>query len=352
MSDSSKVPFEQLMLDVAYEPLLILNEQMQILTFNESALQLLGETLKGGASLSDLMPSSELDSILRYVFENDEAEFEVQTKIDNRFFRVRTRFYQTSDSEKYIGVAFQDVSELVRLNRARRDMVANISHELRHPIANIRLIIDSLFHDAEKPKRKKSIQSIHDIARETDALMWLVQELLDLSMIESGQAIVKMVDVSLVSIVDETLEIMVEQAAHGQVELVAKIPDSINVLCDKDLIRRVLVNLLHNAMKYSPRNTKITISAEEADGIVTIIVFDRGAGVPESHTGRIFERFYQVDDARTGKEGTGLGLAICKHIVEAHGGQIWAEGVETAGGGKFLFTLLSADADYNNINDV
>ena len=285
--------------------------------------------------------------MFRYVIENRERDFEVQTRINDRFYRVRTRLDVETDEPTQIGVAFQDVTEMVRLNRARRDMVANISHELRNPVAKIRLIIDSLFHEADKPKRKKSIQSLRDIARETDSLQWIVQEMLDLSMIESGQSIVRMVDVPLSEMVMEAVERMAEQAANNNMVVTADVPEDLIVLCDRDLTRRVIINLLHNAIKYSPEDTEIGVVATDNGEHVTVSVYDEGPGIPAEQTGRIFERFYQVDASRTKTEGTGLGLSICKHIIEAHGGKIWAIPSEEAGGGRFAFTLLNANYDHD-----
>jgi two-component system phosphate regulon sensor histidine kinase PhoR len=243
----------------------------------------------------------------------------------------------------FIGLALQDVSELVRLNRARRDMVANISHELRTPIANIRLIIDSLFHEDEKPKRKRSISSIQAIARETDSLLWIMQEMLDLSMIESGQAILRMVEVPLKSLVDEAIERLEDQSESKDLKIVHDVPGEIQVLCDPDQTRRVLVNLLHNAVKWSPQGETINVRAVNGGDEVIVSVVDHGPGVPDDQVERIFERFYQVDPSRSKQGGTGLGLAICKHIVEAHDGRIWAEGNSQSPGGRFMFTLPSAN---------
>jgi two-component system phosphate regulon sensor histidine kinase PhoR len=221
-------------------------------------------------------------------------------------------------------------------------MVANISHELRTPIANIRLIIDSLFHEQEKPKRKESASALRAIARETDSLLWLVQELLDLSMIESGQAILRMVEWSLNELAAEAIERMEDQSDSKDIHIRSEVPEGLLVWADHEQVRRVLINLIHNAIKWSPQGGTITVTAEQdiaADEVI-VSVLDNGPGVPDDQTERIFERFYQIDSSRSGGEGTGLGLAICKHIVEAHGGQIWAEGNQgNTRGGIFRFTL-------------
>ena len=123
-------------------------------------------------------------------------------------------------------------------------------------------------------------------------------------------------------------------------------PQKLDVLCDADQLKRALGNLLHNAIKWSPPGDAVTITAAESGEEVVVTVFDNGPGVADDVRERIFERFYQADVSRSGDEGTGLGLAICKHIIEAHGGSIWAEGNSQGKGGHFLFTVLKADAEF------
>jgi two-component system phosphate regulon sensor histidine kinase PhoR len=290
--------------------------------------------------------SPELESVVLSALEYQEEVFEEQIIINKRHYRVRAQVIQR-DGNRFIGLALQDVSDLVRLNRARRDMVANISHELRKPVANIRIIIDSLFHEDEKPKRKRSISTLQAIARETDSLLWVIQEMMDLSMIESGQSIVRMVELDLRPLVEDAVDRMEDQASQKDIRIVFDVPKKLRVWGDWDLVRRVIVNLLHNAIKWSPKGSKVTVSTSITDEDVTIQVVDEGPGVPDDQVERIFERFYQVNSSRSGGEGTGLGLAICKHIVEAHGGKIWAVGQSQTKGGKFIFTLGRVEEESN-----
>lgn len=328
----------------AYDALLVVDSALTIIAINDSAETLFNVTMAErpiGKLLTEVTRIPELESMVQDALRNEEELFEEQIAIGENFYRVQARVIRR-DGHHFIGLALQDITRLVRLNRARRDMVANISHELRHPIANIRLTIDSLFHDQDKPKRKDSISSLRTIARETDALMWLVQEMSDLAMIESGQSIVRMVDVPLPELVTEAVERMEDQSELKNVKIVRHIPENLRVLCDRDLAQRVLVNLIHNAIKWSPSGEEITVSAVNGGDEVTISVVDNGPGVPDEQVDRIFERFYQVDSSRSAGEGTGLGLAICRHIVQAHGGRIWAEGGK---GGRFRFTLLASEDD-------
>jgi two-component system phosphate regulon sensor histidine kinase PhoR len=342
--DEYKIALALTLSNVAYDALLVVDEDTRILASNESAESLFNNPRPRGRMLVDVTELPELESMVMDALANEEESFEEQIVYKKRFYRVRSRVIRR-DSNLFIGLALQDVSELVRLNRARRDMVANISHELRTPIANIRLIIDSLFHEQDKPKRKQSTSAVRAIARETDSLLWLVQELLDLSMIESGQAILRMVEEPLSEIVAEAVERVEDQSDAKEIEIINEIPSNLQVLADRDQIRRVFINLIHNAIKWSPPREKIRVRASSNDDEVTVNVLDKGPGVPEEFRERIFERFYQVDPARSGGEGTGLGLAICKHIVEAHGGRLWVEdNLETkeGRGGCFKFTLPSA----------
>lgn len=330
------------MANCAYNALIVMNERFEILAINSRAEALFERQRPIGQKLAAVTGSAELDAMVADALANREEILEEQVRIDDDIYRVCTQVVMR-DGHTFICLALEDVTELVRLNRARRDMVANISHELRTPIANIRLIIDDLFHETEKPKRKKSISSIHAIARETDALLWMAEELLDLSMIESGQAIMRMIEVPVRQIVEDVIERMYDQAEDKDLDLAHDVSKHLVALCDEDKIRRVLLNLIHNAVKWSPPGETISVSAQREADEVIISVIDNGPGVPEEFTERIFERFYQVDASRSVGEGTGLGLAICKHIVEAHGGRIWAEGNSKQRGGRFFFTLPAGE---------
>lgn len=335
-------PVHKILADGAYDILLVVNATYQIISANKSAVELFDKDPLIGISLSEIGDLPELELMVSDALVNEEESFEEQMLFKERHYRVRVEVYR-HDSRPYIRIAMSDITQLVKLNRARRDMVANISHELRTPIANIRLIIDNLFHDQDKPKRKESISSLRNIARETENLMWLVQEMSDLSMIESGQSIVRMIENNLHGMVDDAIERLGQRIEVNSIQVVNTVPEHFLVLCDRDLVQRVLVNLIHNATKWSPQGETITIYAENGGDEVTIRVFDNGPGVPPDQVDRIFERFYQVDAARSGGEGTGLGLAICRHIVEAHGGRIWAEDNSGNRGGRFFFTLLSGE---------
>ena len=333
--------------DIAFDVVVLLNEGCTILACNTAAKGLFGDRNPVGKKLDDVIHSPDLIHLVQYVLK-EEGSLEEQFMIAAAHYRAKTQVVHVDGGRRFIGLAMQDITQLVNLNRSRRDLVANISHELRTPITRIRLIIEGLFLDDDRPKRKASIQSLKEIAMETDALLWLAQELLDLSMIESGQSIMKLVKTPLKQIVDDAIERLGSQAEMKDLTIVSHVAEKYDVLCDADQLRRVLANLIHNAVKWSPPREAITITANEQGDEIVISVFDNGPGVPDDLRERIFERFYQADVSHSGNEGTGLGLAICKHIIEAHGGRIRAEGNSHGKGGHFLFTVMKADTNFQD----
>jgi two-component system phosphate regulon sensor histidine kinase PhoR len=236
-------------------------------------------------------------------------------------------------------VVLEDQTDLQRLERVRRDFVANVSHELRTPLASIRLLIETLLAGA-KDDPEVSTQMLNQVIGEVEALTQLAQELLDLSLIEAGQMPMQIARANLREVADNQLQHYEPQARQKQLALKNDVPDELHAEIDQKLIGRVLGNLIHNAIKFTSQGGSITIGATAASDKVTLSVADTGPGIPPEDLPRVFERFYKVDRAR-GTGGTGLGLAIARHVVEAHGGRIWA--VSTFGqGATFYFTIPTA----------
>jgi two-component system phosphate regulon sensor histidine kinase PhoR len=232
-----------------------------------------------------------------------------------------------------VALAINDVTELQRLSRSRRDFVTNISHELRSPLASIRLLTETLQSGA-LDDRELANDLIGKIVDQLDTLNQLAQELLDLSLIESGQAPLRMKVCLLREIVQAQVDRLLPQAERKNLTLTVAVDPNTKVLVDETMIGRVITNLIHNGIKFTDQGG-VTISADtisrlNKDGTpeewVMVNVTDTGMGISQDELPRIFERFYKVDRARWRQQsGTGLGLAIAKHIVEAHGGRIWAE---------------------------
>ena len=239
-------------------------------------------------------------------------------------------------------VLLQDMTTQHRLERMRRDFVSNISHELRTPLASLRALTETL-RDGALDDPGASRRFLDRIETEVDSLAQMVQELLELSRIESGQVPFRFRPCPVSEIVLTPVERMQSLAARKRIDLVVDLPARLpNVLADAERVQQVVTNLVHNALKFSPEGGSITVSANTAASAqtVTVSVADRGIGIPIEDQDRIFERFYKTDRARSGG-GTGLGLAIAKHIVQAHGGSIWVESVLDRGS-AFSFTLTVA----------
>lgn len=236
-------------------------------------------------------------------------------------------------------VSVEDVTELQRLGRARRDFIANISHELRTPLANIDLAAQTLRNvaDTDASLARKMLDQIQ---AQVQTLSWLSQEMMELAQIESGQVLLKLVETELEPVVRRSVTNLLPQAAAKQQSLTLEVPSGLVALIDEQQIGRVINNLVHNAVKFTPEGGAILVRAAVEEDDVRISVQDSGPGIPKEEQGRVFERFYKADRARS-RGGTGLGLAIARHIVEGHGGRIGV--MSTPGqGATFWFTAPRA----------
>ena len=231
----------------------------------------------------------------------------------------------------------QDLTRIRRLETVRRDFISNLSHEIRTPLASLKALTETLQDGAlEDPPAARRF--IDQIQVEVDALTQMATELLELSRIESGQLSLDRQPVSAYDLLISASKRMQLQAERAGVDLrVNRARDLPNVNIDLQRLEQILVNLIHNSVKFTRTGGEIVLFAEAGIGEVRFAVRDTGIGIPADDVPRIFERFYRVDKSRTGS-GTGLGLSIAKHIVEAHGGKIWVESVEGQGS-TFYFTI-------------
>ena len=231
----------------------------------------------------------------------------------------------------------QDLTRVRRLETVRRDFISNVSHELRTPLASLKALTETLQNGALTDPIAGP-RFLGRITTEVDALTQMAQELLDLSRIESGQVELIRAPLAPKKLLTSAADRMKVQAERAGLKLTVRCvddPPMINV--DKSRLEQVLVNLIHNSVKFTKPGGEIFLEAESVIGGVRCAVRDTGVGIPAESLSRIFERFYRVDKSRTGS-GTGLGLSISKHIVEAHGGKIWAES-EEGRGSVFYFEI-------------
>ena len=316
--------------------LLILDSNRRIIWGNQAAWDLFGRAEPGlGLPFIGLVHDYELNQAIMDAAAGNRPIVR-QAAVDARTLRIRA---QPIEATGGVAVAIEDVTELQRLGRARRDLVANISHEIRTPLANIALAAQTLRNDGTRDAYLKK-RMLDQIDGQVQALSQLSQEMLDLAQIESGQTLLKLVPVDLDPLIKRSVSGLLPQAALKQQHVSLVVPASLRVLADEQQVGRVVTNLVHNALKFTPEGGIISIYAEAVDEDVRISVADTGPGIPEGDQARIFERFYKQDRARS-RGGTGLGLAIARHIVEGHGGKIWVES-QPGKGATFCFTLPSA----------
>ena len=325
------------------EVIVIVDRDLRVTYATPGARSLFGATeTASGLSLITFTRSNELDQLAADALTTDPDSTGVrdfldrQIPIDDRPFRARAVAFGSG-----VVLALSDVSELQRLGRARRDFVANVSHELRTPLTSIRLVLDSLLSGAAHDPREVHA-ALRKIRVEIEALNQMAQELLDLAQIESGRALMRMVPTPVAQLIDKSVERLLPQAVRRSQTVSVEVAPDLVALADVDQVSRAFGNLLHNAIKFTQAEGHIGVRARAADGDVVIEVADDGPGIPPADLPRIFERFFVGDRSRAGG-GTGLGLAIAKHVVEAHGGRIWAESAGRPGQGAiFRFTLPSA----------
>jgi len=234
-------------------------------------------------------------------------------------------------------LVFQDFTRIRRLEMVRRDFVSNVSHELRTPLASLKALAETLMEgalDDPPAARRFLVRMEHEI----DNLTQMVRELLELSRIESGRVPLDRRVISPHELITASIERMQVQAERAGLRVALDIPDDIpNVSADPERMEQVLVNLIHNAIKFTSPGGEIKVGAYAQPGRVVFYVRDTGVGIPPEALSRIFERFYKADRARSGG-GTGLGLSISRHLVEAHEGRIWADSTQGEGS-TFYFSL-------------
>jgi two-component system, OmpR family, phosphate regulon sensor histidine kinase PhoR len=232
---------------------------------------------------------------------------------------------------------FQDMTRQRQIETMRRDFISNVSHELRTPLAALKALTETLQTGAleDPPAAHRFLEQMET---EVDALSLMVTELLELSRIESGRVPLERKPTRPLDIVNPAYERLRLQAERANLTMVIECPEDLPlVLADATRVQQVVTNLLHNAIKFTPPEGKVIVSAQHFDNSIQFSVKDTGVGISPEDLPRIFERFYKVDRARA-KSGTGLGLAIARHLVEAHGGKIWAES-ELSKGSTFYFTI-------------
>jgi two-component system phosphate regulon sensor histidine kinase PhoR len=333
-------PDGRLVLDLVGVAVLHVDDDHVVDEANLAARMLLG-TARGdlvGRTVMEVFLDRHVDDLIADATPTTTATIETTFRsADVRDVVVRAR--RATDGGTWLAV--EDVSEIRRLQLIRAEFIGNLSHELRTPVTNVGLLAETLTRDVEAagdavPARVR--ERVAKIEIEAGHLGQMIAEMLDLSRIESGGPMVLIDEVDPAAVaasVAERLRVYAErQSITLTVETAGDVPA---VRGDEDRLVQALVNLVHNAIKFSPDGGSVVIRIAGRGSEVTIAVSDQGSGIPADARDRIFERFYKVDRARARAGGTGLGLAIARHIVEGHGGRITLESREGRGS---TFTIV------------
>ena len=324
-------------LDQMTDGVLIADADGRILLANPAAEKLLGEGHNlPGRSVAMALRHHQLVEAWRKCQQLGELQIEtVELPASRQFIQVVAIPDRQSGGSLLM---VQDLTRIRRLETVRRDFISNVSHELRTPLASLKALTETLQEGAlEDPPAARRF--LGRIQTEVDALTQMATELLELSRIESGQVPLELKAVSPYKLIHSTVERMKMQAERaGLVIQIDCAPDLPSIRADAPRLEQVLVNLIHNAVKFTRPGGEVTLTASpQQGGFICFLVHDNGVGIPTDDLSRIFERFYKIDRARSGG-GTGLGLSISRHLVEAHGGKIWAESAEGRGS-TFFFTI-------------
>ncbi|NPV55529.1 MAG: PAS domain-containing protein [Anaerolineae bacterium] len=321
------------------DAILIVDRDCIVQLINPAAQRIFGvkDANPVGKSLVEIIRNHQFVELWRKSLESGTQQVMTLEMPPDRLFIQGIASPLEMEEPKSILLVFQDLTRVRRLEIVRRDFVSNVSHELRTPLASMKAVTETLLEGAlDDPPAAK--QFLIRLENEIDNLTQLVQELLELSRIESGRVPVALKPISPAELVAKSAERMQLQAERAGIDLVIDVsPELPFVKADPSRMAQVLVNLIHNAIKFTNPGGTITIRSYLNSNMVIFVVEDTGVGIEPDNLDRIFERFYKTDPARSGG-GTGLGLSIARHLVETHGGKVWAE--STLGvGSKFFFSL-------------
>jgi two-component system phosphate regulon sensor histidine kinase PhoR len=336
------------------EGVLVVNATQRVVFANRSFAGILGLSVppQAGSGLVEWVRQTELLEAVRKVLLGEPlVQSEIVTgTLRQHFFAATVASVGTTGTDGAV-LVLHDITDLRKLERVRRDFVANVSHEFRTPLTAIQGFAETLLAGAmDDPQNRGRFLEI--ILEHSRRLARLTEDLLMLSKMDADRLELETRRIPIGPFIDSCIETAQPRARDKDLSLSVKLAEKIpDIAGDRRRLTEVLQNLLDNAIQYTPAGGQITVSASAADSAVVFTVSDTGIGIPQAEQPRIFERFYRVDVARSRQVGgTGLGLAIAKHLVEGHGGRIWVES-EIGHGSQFHFSVPIFDAGRDSSRD-
>jgi two-component system phosphate regulon sensor histidine kinase PhoR len=326
-------------LDNMTDAVIMIESEGNISLANRAAEKLFDTKETENRSVIQVVRDHEIDELLKLCLKTATTQtVQYESGMSKRYVRA-IAIPVTHNELTSVLLLLQDLTELRNLQTTRRDVIGNISHEFRTPLSGIKAMVETLAGGAIDDE-KTAQDFLTRIDSEVDRLTQLVAELTELSRMETGKAELRKEPVDLNQLVDEVIARLSPQADRQELtisrDFAADLP---SVSADKERVRQIVANLLHNAIKFTPAGGEIKIITRALEKSVAVDIADTGIGIPAEDVPRVFERFYKGDKGRTG-EGTGMGLAIARHVIEAHGGNISVES-EEGKGSTFSFTLPS-----------
>jgi len=331
----------RVILDSMIEGVMVLDSDQQILLTNRAIEEIFAlEVDPEGHTPLELVRNPDLQEVVRETLSgkrSDEREIRIQRKGSKQIIVHASPLYGPEGIEGSV-LVFHDITSLRRLEKVRQEFVANVSHELKTPLATVKGYTETLIQGALKDEAN-AMKFLQVIDRHTERLNQIIQDLLDLSKIESAEYELRLEKVPIAQLVEDLKTTFSKVLEEKKISFETNLQGVDFLWADPSALSQVLSNLLDNAIKYSNREGKIVLNAETVSKGVRFSVEDDGPGIPPEHLSRIFERFYRVDQSRSRDlGGTGLGLSIVKHLVQLHGGEVKVES-QWGRGAKFYFIL-------------
>ncbi len=309
---------------------------------NSAGLEMLGvrEPDPIGKIFPEVVRDSDLNRLVAACLETREQQHgEVELFQPVRFLSA-TATPIVEGGATWVLLTIHDLTRMHQVETTRREFVTNVSHELRSPLASVKAIVETLDNGALE-EAEVARDFVRRINWEVDRMSRLIEDLLDLARLDSRQGLLSLNTLDLRLLMTEVKESFQERADYKNVRVEVIVPERLpRAVGDEERLRQVLINLLDNALKFTPGTGSVTLSAYPEHEMIRVGVRDSGVGISEDHLPHIFERFYKADRSRQGG-GTGLGLAIVKHIVQAHGSEVAVQSREGEGS-AFTFTLPRA----------